>query len=206
MRVCRVIGLHHAGDAGQNSPNHATLAEDQSRKVRASLDAVCPKCGGLIPPADVRRIDFGAYRVPGVRRAIYAPSSRVLVARHLGSRTDQHGLLRAAAAVVVYRNMRRPRALCERLKRNLDEAASPRSHALTACIGFGKVPSIDAGDRNARDAHCDAAFISQRDTLRQTLGANRLVAEVHLGWNKLHKSSSARQRKCCWLWFRRWFP
>jgi hypothetical protein len=27
-------------------------------KVRASLDAVCPKCGGLIPPADMRRIDF----------------------------------------------------------------------------------------------------------------------------------------------------
>jgi hypothetical protein len=27
-------------------------------KVRASLDAVCPKCGKVIPPAEVRRIDF----------------------------------------------------------------------------------------------------------------------------------------------------
>jgi hypothetical protein len=27
-------------------------------KVRASLATVCPKCGGLIAPADVRRIDF----------------------------------------------------------------------------------------------------------------------------------------------------
>jgi ribosomal protein L37AE/L43A len=27
-------------------------------KVRASLDVVCPKCGRVIPPAEVRRIDF----------------------------------------------------------------------------------------------------------------------------------------------------
>jgi hypothetical protein len=27
-------------------------------RVRASLDKVCPKCGSLIPPAEVRRIDF----------------------------------------------------------------------------------------------------------------------------------------------------
>jgi hypothetical protein len=27
-------------------------------KVRASLDALCPKCGKLIPPAEMRRIDF----------------------------------------------------------------------------------------------------------------------------------------------------
>jgi hypothetical protein len=27
-------------------------------KVRASLDAVCPKCERLISPAEVRRIDF----------------------------------------------------------------------------------------------------------------------------------------------------
>jgi hypothetical protein len=33
-------------------------------KVRASLDAVCPKCGGLIPPADVRRIDFERIECP----------------------------------------------------------------------------------------------------------------------------------------------
>jgi DNA-directed RNA polymerase subunit RPC12/RpoP len=33
-------------------------------KVRASLDAVCPKCGGLIPPAAVRRIDFEYIECP----------------------------------------------------------------------------------------------------------------------------------------------
>jgi hypothetical protein len=33
-------------------------------KVRASLDAVCPKCGGLIPPADVRRVDFERIECP----------------------------------------------------------------------------------------------------------------------------------------------
>jgi DNA-directed RNA polymerase subunit RPC12/RpoP len=27
-------------------------------KVQASLDAVCPKCGKKISPAEVRRIDF----------------------------------------------------------------------------------------------------------------------------------------------------
>jgi ribosomal protein S27AE len=33
-------------------------------KVRASLDAVCPKCGNLIPPAEVRRIDFERIECP----------------------------------------------------------------------------------------------------------------------------------------------
>ena len=33
-------------------------------KVQASLDAVCPKCGGLIPPAEVRRIDFERIECP----------------------------------------------------------------------------------------------------------------------------------------------
>jgi ribosomal protein L37AE/L43A len=33
-------------------------------KVRASLDAVCPKCGKLIPPAEVRRIDFEHIECP----------------------------------------------------------------------------------------------------------------------------------------------
>jgi ribosomal protein S27AE len=33
-------------------------------KVRASLDAVCPKCGKLVPPAEVRRIDFERNECP----------------------------------------------------------------------------------------------------------------------------------------------
>jgi predicted RNA-binding Zn-ribbon protein involved in translation (DUF1610 family) len=33
-------------------------------KVRASLDAVCPKCGKVIPPAEVRRIDFERIECP----------------------------------------------------------------------------------------------------------------------------------------------
>jgi predicted RNA-binding Zn-ribbon protein involved in translation (DUF1610 family) len=33
-------------------------------KVRASLDAVCPKCGTLITPAQVRRIDFERIECP----------------------------------------------------------------------------------------------------------------------------------------------
>jgi len=45
--------------------------------------------------------------------------------------------------------MRRPLTLGWRLKRNLDEAARSRGHALTACIGLSKVPHISAGDRNA---------------------------------------------------------
>jgi len=33
-------------------------------KVRASLTTVCPKCGKVIPPADVRRIDFERVECP----------------------------------------------------------------------------------------------------------------------------------------------
>jgi predicted RNA-binding Zn-ribbon protein involved in translation (DUF1610 family) len=33
-------------------------------RVRASLDAVCPKCGKVIPPAEVRRIDFESIECP----------------------------------------------------------------------------------------------------------------------------------------------
>jgi predicted RNA-binding Zn-ribbon protein involved in translation (DUF1610 family) len=33
-------------------------------KVRASLDAVCPKCGKVITPAEVRRIDFEHIECP----------------------------------------------------------------------------------------------------------------------------------------------
>ena len=44
-------------------------------KVRASLDAVCPKCGGLIPPAEVRRVDFERIECP-VCGERFAPSPR----------------------------------------------------------------------------------------------------------------------------------
>jgi hypothetical protein len=33
-------------------------------KVRASLDAVCPNCSRVIPPAEVRRIDFERIECP----------------------------------------------------------------------------------------------------------------------------------------------
>ncbi len=33
-------------------------------RVRASLDAVCPKCGNLTSPAEVRRIDFERIECP----------------------------------------------------------------------------------------------------------------------------------------------
>jgi hypothetical protein len=96
----------------------------------------------------------------------------------LSARTDQHRLLRAATAVVVYRNIRRPLALDERLKRNFDEAACPGSYALTACIGFGKVPGIASGDRDATDTNRYAALVRQRNFLGKTPGAYRLSAEV----------------------------
>jgi predicted RNA-binding Zn-ribbon protein involved in translation (DUF1610 family) len=33
-------------------------------KVQASLDAVCPKCGKAISPAEVRRVDFEHIECP----------------------------------------------------------------------------------------------------------------------------------------------
>jgi predicted RNA-binding Zn-ribbon protein involved in translation (DUF1610 family) len=42
-------------------------------KVQASLDAVCPKCGGLISPAQIRRIDFERIECP-VCGERFAPS------------------------------------------------------------------------------------------------------------------------------------
>lgn len=33
-------------------------------KVKASLDVVCPKCGGLISPAEIRRVDFEHIECP----------------------------------------------------------------------------------------------------------------------------------------------
>jgi hypothetical protein len=33
-------------------------------EVLASLDKVCPKCGALLSPADVRRIDFERIECP----------------------------------------------------------------------------------------------------------------------------------------------
>jgi predicted RNA-binding Zn-ribbon protein involved in translation (DUF1610 family) len=43
-------------------------------KVRASLDKVCPKCGALISPAEVRRIDFERIECP-VCGEQFAPST-----------------------------------------------------------------------------------------------------------------------------------
>ena len=33
-------------------------------KVQASLDVICPKCGKVITPAEVRRIDFAKMECP----------------------------------------------------------------------------------------------------------------------------------------------
>jgi ribosomal protein L37AE/L43A len=50
-------------------------------KVQASLDKLCPKCGKLISPAEVRRIDFERIECPACREqfvsgAAYAGSIR----------------------------------------------------------------------------------------------------------------------------------
>jgi hypothetical protein len=91
-------------------------------------------------------------------------------------------------------DIRRPFALHQRLESNFDEAACPRSHALTACIGFGKVPGGRSGDGNAADIQRYAALVRQRDPLGETPGAHGLIAEVKLRGNQLHISSSTRQR------------
>ena len=44
-------------------------------RVLASFDAVCPKCGGLISPAQVRRIDFERIEWP-VCGELFAPSPK----------------------------------------------------------------------------------------------------------------------------------
>jgi hypothetical protein len=57
-------------------PN-ATLAEINLDEVQASLDAVCPKSGALIPPADVRRIDFDRIECPACgERFVSGPIDR----------------------------------------------------------------------------------------------------------------------------------
>jgi ribosomal protein S27AE len=47
-------------------------------KVQASLDAVCPKCGKAISPAEVRRIDFERMECPacGERFAPIKPTAQ----------------------------------------------------------------------------------------------------------------------------------
>jgi len=40
------------------------LAGLNLEKVQASLDAVCPKCGKVITPAEVQRIDFERIECP----------------------------------------------------------------------------------------------------------------------------------------------
>ena len=50
---------------GLKCPDHASRSRKINlEKVQASLDKVCPKCGGLISPAEVRRIDFERIECP----------------------------------------------------------------------------------------------------------------------------------------------
>jgi predicted RNA-binding Zn-ribbon protein involved in translation (DUF1610 family) len=45
-------------------------------KVRASLDALCPKCGKVITPAEVKRIDFEHIECPACGER-FVPSAGV---------------------------------------------------------------------------------------------------------------------------------
>jgi DNA-directed RNA polymerase subunit RPC12/RpoP len=45
-------------------------------KVRASLDAVCPECGHVIPPAEVRRVDFDRIECPACGERFVPPVNR----------------------------------------------------------------------------------------------------------------------------------
>ena len=49
---------------GDNMPVAPRSRKINLKKVQASLDAVCPKCGRLIPPAEVRHIDFERIECP----------------------------------------------------------------------------------------------------------------------------------------------
>ena len=40
-------------------------------KVQASLDAICPKCGKIITPAEVRRIDSNEWSVRHAESDLY---------------------------------------------------------------------------------------------------------------------------------------
>ncbi len=57
--ICNFQGARELECPGMPSSRKINL-----EKVRASLDEVCPKCGALIPPADVRRIDFERIECP----------------------------------------------------------------------------------------------------------------------------------------------
>jgi predicted RNA-binding Zn-ribbon protein involved in translation (DUF1610 family) len=41
-----------------------SLRKINLQKVQASLDVICPKCGKLVSPAEVRRIDFERMECP----------------------------------------------------------------------------------------------------------------------------------------------
>ena len=49
---------------GTRMPRSCQDRKINREKVLASLDKVCPKCGGLISPAEVRRIDFKTIECP----------------------------------------------------------------------------------------------------------------------------------------------
>jgi ribosomal protein S27AE len=46
-------------------------------KVQASLNKACPKCGGLISPAEVRRIDFERIECPACGER-FAPGGKLI--------------------------------------------------------------------------------------------------------------------------------
>jgi ribosomal protein S27AE len=50
-------------------------------KVLACLDAVCPKCHHVIPPAEIRRLDFDRMKCPACGEA-FVPSRTAKLAEH----------------------------------------------------------------------------------------------------------------------------
>jgi ribosomal protein S27AE len=106
-------------------------------KVRASLDSVCPKCGRVIPPAEVRRVDFeriecpacGARFVPCLdcpraKRSHVAPSD--VEARAFGMLVASFGCLSVKTRTSLAPGISRPSGA--RLPRKLVESASYGLH------------------------------------------------------------------------------
>jgi ribosomal protein S27AE len=51
------------------------------KKVLACLDAVCPNCQRVIPPAEIRRLDFDRMKCPACGEA-FVPSRTAKLAEH----------------------------------------------------------------------------------------------------------------------------
>jgi predicted RNA-binding Zn-ribbon protein involved in translation (DUF1610 family) len=59
-------------------------------KVLASLDTICPKCGKVITPAEMQRIDFERMKCPACGELPYATVTKLL--RHeLRNDDGEHG-------------------------------------------------------------------------------------------------------------------